>query len=192
MPLFIAIVLTVLLLPTLAKAEVSADGVWRDVDERGVAATSTRAITPKHYRLLSLDRTALKRLLATAPLEDTGALGILVVLPLPEGESAQFSVVESPIMALELAMKFPELKTYLGTGIDDPTASLRFSVTPQGLHAQILSVSGRCTLILIRVVTTATTSVMPAKITNELLTPNLPRAISATSPNHNPLWGNPS
>lgn len=131
-----------MLLLTPAKAELSADGVWADVNERSISATGTRTITPTHYRLLALDRATLKRVLATAPLADTGVPGILLTLPLSEGELAQFSVGESPIMAPELAAQFPELKTYLGTGIDDPTASLRFSVTPQGLHAQILSAAG--------------------------------------------------
>lgn len=142
MPSCTAIVLTVLLLLTPAKAELSADDVWADVNERSISATGTRTITPTHYRLLALDRATLKRVLATAPLADTGAPGILLTLPLSEGGLAQFSVGESPIMAPELAAQFPELKTYLGTGIDDPTASLRFSVTPQGLHAQILSAAG--------------------------------------------------
>ena len=138
----IVFVLIALLLPSQAETEVSPNGLWTDVNERGVATTGTRDIVPRRYRLLSLDRSALKRLLDTVPLEDTGTPGILFTLPLPEGGFAQFSVVESPIMAPELAAQFPELKTYLGTGIDDPTASLRFSVTPQGLHAQVLSASG--------------------------------------------------
>jgi Metallo-peptidase family M12B Reprolysin-like/Calx-beta domain len=142
MHLFRLLILTALLIPTLARAELSADGVWGDADEGSVAAIGTRTLVPTHYRLLSLDRNALNTLLSSAPLEKSGAPGIEVVLPMPEGEFAQFSLVESPIMAPELAAKFPELKTYLATGIDDPTASLRLSVTPQGLHAQILSAAG--------------------------------------------------
>jgi len=142
MLLFITTFHIALLLPALTNAETSIDGVWNDVHVKSVTAIGSRAIAPQHFRLLSLDQVALKRTLDATPLEDTGFTGATFTLPLPDGKFAEFNVVESPIMEPKLAAKFPELKTYLGTGIDDPTASLRFSVTPQGLHAQILSATG--------------------------------------------------
>ncbi|MEO7297053.1 MAG: reprolysin-like metallopeptidase [Verrucomicrobiota bacterium] len=83
--------------------------------------------------------------MAKAPKEFTPAARttpLEISLPMPDGTAARFRVVESSVMAPELAAQFPEIKTYLGQGIDDPSASVRFDITPTGLHAQIISPHG--------------------------------------------------
>ncbi len=66
----------------------------------------------------------------------------IIALPLPNGEFTRFKFVESLVMEEELANKYPEIKTYLGQGIDNATASARFDITPAGFHAIIFSVNG--------------------------------------------------
>src|SRR5688572_30063365 len=46
------------------------------------------------------------------------------------------------MMEAALAARYPNIKTYRGQGIDDPTATARFGVTPEGFHAIILKRGG--------------------------------------------------
>ncbi|MBA3468847.1 MAG: hypothetical protein H0T53_04295 [Herpetosiphonaceae bacterium] len=124
----------------------SSDGVWQDTLEKSLSPAAQRDIVPEMYRTLTLDWSALQKVLADAPLETTvtaKSSPVVLSLPLPEGNYARFSVVEAPIMAPELAAKFPAIKTYLGQSLDDATASVRFDTTPAGFHAMILSPYGR-------------------------------------------------
>ncbi len=123
----------------------SNDGLWKEIAESSVQPRQQRNIVPQFYRVMALDRTALTKRLAKAPLEsrqDVRTSPVTLTVPLPYGRFGNFSIVESPIMAPGLAARYPEIHTYLGQGIDDPSATLRFDVTPQGFHAQVLSTEG--------------------------------------------------
>lgn len=65
-----------------------------------------------------------------------------IELPMPNGDFARFRIRESAMMTPELAADRPYIKSYLGQGIDDPTAAIRFSVTPSGLSAIIKGIDG--------------------------------------------------
>ena len=61
---------------------------------------------------------------------------------MPDGSFARFAVFESPIMAPALAAKFPQIKTYKGFGIDDPTAVMRLNATSKGVRVTALTSAG--------------------------------------------------
>lgn len=125
----------------------SKDGSWTIMADMPVGASRGEAWIRPELDFVSarLNIAALSQALAQAPMEGTpqAARGKLVIeLPTPEGGFASFEVVESPIMEPELAAKFPEIKTYLGQGLDDPAATLRFTMAPAGFDAQVLSPNG--------------------------------------------------
>lgn len=104
-----------------------------------------KSVSPTEYSVYGLNVNALKQILAKAPMEFTPearANEVILELPAPDGKLQRFRIEESPMMEPELAAKLPEIKTYHGQGIDDPTATLRFDFTPLGFHSQILSSSG--------------------------------------------------
>jgi uncharacterized repeat protein (TIGR01451 family) len=123
----------------------SDDGIWSDVDEASITGEGERLIIPQKYRTLAANLAILDALLASAPLENTTAAPstkVVMTLPLPDGTLGWFRIEESPIMEASLAAKFPEIKTYRGQGLDDPTATARLDRTPAGFHAMILSSNG--------------------------------------------------
>ncbi len=116
--------------------------LWRDADESLFIASGERQIVPDKYRTLSLNKEALQTLLVNAPLESR--VGVVnsesvISLPLPDGKFSRFRFVESPTMEESLQAQYPEIRTYLGQGIDVPEATVRFDFTPHGFHAMILS-----------------------------------------------------
>lgn len=124
----------------------SDDGLWRFTDQPSLIETQKELIlAPQSYQTVHLNQDALAALLAQAPLEFTDEAAskqVLLTLPMPNGQLARFRVEESPIMEAALAAQHPEIKTYSGQGIDDPTAMTRFDLTPLGLHAIVLSSEG--------------------------------------------------
>ncbi len=122
-------------------------GVWREVTQQNFVAAGERLIVPERYRLVALDQNMFSALFHSAPMEGSTAANdnaAVVALPLPYGGVAHFRIVESQVMAPELAAKFPEIRTWSGQGIDDPSATVKLDWTPQGFHAMVLSaVNGR-------------------------------------------------
>jgi hypothetical protein len=124
----------------------SPDGVWSDADESMLAdSQSPRRETPRSYRSLVLNQGSLESLLGSAPMEFTLASRqkrSILTLPSPDGAFSRFAISESPILPPELAARFPEIKTYVGQGIDDPSLTTRFDWTSTGFHGIILSTRG--------------------------------------------------
>ncbi|QUW04026.1 hypothetical protein J8C06_13310 [Chloracidobacterium validum] len=132
--------------PNGSQARDGSGDIWRDTEETAIPRRGmARWVEPQSYRTLALDVPALKARLAAAPVEGsvrTQASPVTISLPLPDRGFGAFRIVESSIMEPELARKFPDIKTYLGQGVDDPAATVRFDWTPQGFHAQVLTPRG--------------------------------------------------
>jgi len=142
---FRILLFTLILAIQVGFAQTSSESLWNNVDEAQIVTVGERHIVPQLYRTIKLDFNGMKNFLSEAPLEfsdETRSKLVVLYLPMPDGSQQRFSIVESPIMAPELASKYPEIRTYIGKGIDDPYASVRFDFTIFGFHAMILSPEG--------------------------------------------------
>lgn len=88
------------------------------------------------YHVFTLDLNAFKVQLSNAPMRSGSTTGSMPIVSFPnqKGKLERFRIVEAPVLSPEMALKHPNIKTYLGFGIDSPGARVRFSVTPQGLQ----------------------------------------------------------
>lgn len=95
----------------------------------------------QYYRL---DAPALLSQLAQAPLRDgSGSKSTLTVsFPGKNGKLEPYAIYEAPVLHPDLGAEHPDIKSYIGVGLQDKTAMIRFSTTVFGFHGMILSTSG--------------------------------------------------
>ncbi|MFQ5446457.1 MAG: reprolysin-like metallopeptidase, partial [Saprospiraceae bacterium] len=117
--------------------------LWQDMAESNFTKSERqRPIVPEKYRTLVLDFAALQKVVAEAPMrfsDGAKTAAPLLPIPLPEGKIQNFKLVEAPVMAPELAAKYPYIRSYAGWCDDDPTAYLRCGITQNGFHAVVFS-----------------------------------------------------
>jgi hypothetical protein len=68
--------------------------------------------------------------------------GQIVSLPDPNGNFERFELAPSQVMSPGLAALHPDIHTWAGHGIDDPTATIHADLSPLGFHASVRSVNG--------------------------------------------------
>lgn len=94
----------------------------------------------KNYKVFQLDIENLKQQLLNVPHRNNsnGQSNTIIQFPNTKGELESYRVVETAIFSSEYgADMYPNIKTYLGSRIDNSGTRVRFSVTPLGLKGMI-------------------------------------------------------
>jgi hypothetical protein len=131
----------------VASAQQSPDLLWEAVSVPALKSGQGYDLVSglRAYRAYRLDETRMRRLLWHAPHENTVAprsSHVIISLPMPDGSFQRFAVAESPILSPELAARYPEIKTFIGQGMDTPTALARLDFTPNGFHSMVTTPEG--------------------------------------------------
>jgi reprolysin-like metallo-peptidase family M12B/type IX secretion system substrate protein len=117
--------------------------LWTKIvlDKTPLSEKLEKTSIPTEFQVFSLDLNQLKARLAAAPdrAENKTKAGVLLPFPNETGELENYRVFEASVMAPELAAKYPDIKSYVGVGVDDTAATIRFTTTIFGLHTMTLS-----------------------------------------------------
>ena len=127
----------------LLASQAYAQTLWRDIDPSAIPESFERRIIPEKFRTVQLDATALQPILQQTQARFAERRGAgqspILTIPLPDGGFTRFRLVESAVMAPGLQAKYPNIRTYTGFGLEDPTALLKCDWTPWGFHGMIVS-----------------------------------------------------
>ena len=91
---------------------------------------------PKEFQLFDLNINPLKQELFSI-MNKVGKNTTIISLPNADGQMEQFEVNEASNFDAELQAKFPDIRAYSGKGITDRYATLKLSISPQGIQTMV-------------------------------------------------------
>ena len=132
------------LLITLPALSQNKKALWNKTTQRAAAskkALALRKTEPIKADYYQLDINGLKAELQAAPNRNTfsGTSNVILEFPTAEGVFESYRIKEAPMMEEALQIKYPNIRTYIGESVNTPGTTIRFSVTPQGLHTMSMS-----------------------------------------------------
>lgn len=121
---------------------------WKPSTKSNKPMLESRMQLPEK-NLFDLDSNALMNALVDAPARSATAKLSAVILSLPnaEGQMERFRVYENSIMDPVLAAQYPNIKSYIGIGIDNPTSTAYFSSSPLGFKSMVLNADKQAVFI---------------------------------------------
>ncbi|HEY5967394.1 MAG TPA: zinc-dependent metalloprotease family protein, partial [Chitinophagaceae bacterium] len=95
-----------------------------------------RLTYPKEFRLFNLNLEPLRQELLSV-VDRSSKHSTVVTLPNANGDLEQFEVYEASNFEPDLQAKFPEIRAYSGQGITDRFATVKLSISPQGIQTMV-------------------------------------------------------
>lgn len=125
------------------------NSLWQKKSFNSNSFNINRAEIPK-TNTFELNLEVLNRTLKDAPMrgEFSGSSNLVIQFPNSDGELEKYEIMEAPVMHPDLAAKYPNIKSYVGQGVNDQSAIIRFSVSPEGLQSMSLSAVKGATFIM--------------------------------------------
>ncbi len=122
--------------------------LWNETSRKSdlVLLDSQMNLPEKH--LFTLNVQGLKNALVNSPVRNAAAKSqIIVSIPNGDGVMENFRVYESSNMDPALAARYPEIKSYIGIGVENPAVTAYFSVSPLGFKSMVIYADRSATFI---------------------------------------------
>ncbi|MEP7317697.1 MAG: reprolysin-like metallopeptidase [Panacibacter sp.] len=118
---------------------VTAQNYWSS--HRGTAKIVTdkavaRKSFPTNFKLFDLDINTLKKDLFSV-VSNSSKHTIVIAIPNAKGQMEKFEMTEASNFDRELQARFPEIRAFSGKGITDKYATLKLSISPQGIQTMV-------------------------------------------------------
>ena len=116
------------------------DRLWSPNLEKSDNITKDKGVTrlsfPKEFKLYFLNTDVLRNDLFTV-VGNKSQHSTVISLPNADGNLEQFEVFEASNFDTELQAQFPEIRAFSGKGITDRYATLKLSISPQGIQTMV-------------------------------------------------------
>lgn len=117
------------------------DKSWSVNNENISSITTDKAVArlsyPKVFKLFNLNIEPLKLQLFSVVDQRTSKQSAVISIPNAAGNFEQFEVYEASNFEPDLQAKFPEIRAFSGKGLTDKYATLKLSISPQGIQTMI-------------------------------------------------------
>ncbi|MBI5857497.1 MAG: peptidase [Sphingobacteriales bacterium] len=112
-------------------------------DKSGIVTDKAvaRISFPKEFRLVTLNIEPLRQELFTVT-DNRIKHTTVITLPGADGNFEQFEVNEASNFEPALQARFPEIRAFSGRGITDKSATLKLSISPQGIQTMVFRTNG--------------------------------------------------
>ena len=91
---------------------------------------------PTNYKLFDLDIAPLKKDLFSV-VSNAAKHSVIISIPNAVGKLEQFEVMEASNFDHKLQARFPMIRAFSGRGITDKYATLKLSISPQGIQTMV-------------------------------------------------------
>ncbi|HMU47305.1 MAG TPA: zinc-dependent metalloprotease family protein [Chitinophagaceae bacterium] len=124
----------------LSYSVMSQESYWSANTQSRTSITTDKAVArlsyPTEFKLFNLNFEALKaRLFSVTGNNARGS--VVITLPNADGGLETFEVFEASNFEPELQAQFPDIRAFSGKGITDRYASLKLSISPQGIQTMV-------------------------------------------------------